>query len=79
MGKLMADYVKLSEPEEYKEWFRDFTDLHWEDGALQVTWKTLGDPMHHSGISHRAVSQLACVLSSDYKNEITTSTHIGDH
>ena len=70
MGKPMADYVKLPELEEYKEWFKDFADLYREDGILQVTWKTLDGPMHHSGMSHRAISQLVRVLSLDYKNEI---------
>ena len=40
MGKPLADYVKLPELEEYKEWFKNFADLHREDGILQVTWKT---------------------------------------
>ena len=44
MGKPMADYVKLPELEEYKEWFKDFADLYREDGILQVTWKTLDGP-----------------------------------
>ena len=79
MGKPMADYVKLPELEEYKEWFKDFADLYREDGILQVTWKTLDGPMHHSGMSHRAISQLVRVLSLDYKNEIIIFTHIGDH
>ena len=79
MGKPLADYVKLPELEEYKEWFKDFADLYREDGILQVTWKTLDDPMHHSGMSHRAISQLVRVLSLDYKNEIIIFTHIGDH
>ena len=51
MGKPMADYVKLPEFDEYKEWFRDFADLKREDGIVQVTWKTLDGPMHHSGMS----------------------------
>ena len=79
MGKPLADYVKLPELEEYKEWFKDFADLYREDGILQVTWKTLDGPMHHSGMSHRAISQLVRVLSLDYKNEIIIFTHIGDH
>ena len=79
MGKPMADYVKLPELEEYKEWFKDFADLYREDGILQVTWKTLDGPMHHSGMSHRAISQLVRVLSLDYKNEIIIFTHIGDN
>ena len=79
MGKPMADYVKLPEFDEYKEWFRDFADLKREDGIVQVTWKTLDGPMHHSGMSHRAISQLVRVLSLDYKNEIIIFTHIGDH
>ena len=28
MGKPLADYVKLPELEEYKEWFKDFADLY---------------------------------------------------
>ena len=28
MGKPLADYVKLPELEEYKEWFKNFADLH---------------------------------------------------
>ena len=79
MGKPMADYVKLPELDEYKEWFKDFADLYREDGILQVTWKTNDGPMHHSGMSHRAVSQLVRVLSLDYKNEIIIFTHIGDN
>lgn len=51
MGKPLADYVKLPELEEYKEWFKNFADLHREDGILQVTWKTNDGPMHHSGMS----------------------------
>ena len=35
--------------------------------------------MHHSGMSHRAISQLVRVLSLDYKNEIIIFTHIGDN
>ena len=66
MGKPMADYVKLPELEEYKEWFKDFADLYREDGILQVTWKTLDGPMHHSGMSHRAMSQLTRWLSLDF-------------
>ena len=31
MGKPLADYVKLPELEEYKEWFKNFADLHRED------------------------------------------------
>ena len=38
MGKPMADYVKLPEFDEYKEWFRDFADLKREDGIVQVPW-----------------------------------------
>ena len=79
MGKPLADYVKLPELEEYKEWFKDFADLYREDGILQVTWKTNDGPMHHSGMSHRAMSQLTRVLSLDWKNEIIIFTHIGDN
>ena len=62
-NKPMAPYAKLPELEEYKEWFKDFADLYREDGILQVTWKTNDGPMHHSGMSHRAISQLVRVLS----------------
>ena len=51
MSKPLADYVKLPQLEEYKEWFKDFADLYREDGILQVTWKTLDGPMQHSGMS----------------------------
>ncbi|MBQ7508864.1 MAG: enoyl-CoA hydratase/isomerase family protein [Spirochaetales bacterium] len=76
--KPMADYVKLPGLDEYKEWFKDFADLYREDGILQVTWKTNDGPMHHSGMSHRAISQLVRVLSLDLENEIIIFTHIGD-
>ena len=46
---------------------------------LQITWKTNDGPMHHSGMSHRACSQLTRVLSLDFKNEIIIFTHIGDN
>ena len=78
MGTPMADYVKLPELDEYKEWFKDFADLYREDGILQVTWKTLDGPMQHSGMSHRAIGQLVRILSMDFKNEIIIFTHIGD-
>ena len=45
MGKPLADYVKLPELEEYKEWFKDFADLYREDGILQVTWKPLDEEL----------------------------------
>ena len=51
MGKPMADYVKLPEFDEYKEWFRDFADLKREDGIVQVTWKTLAGPMKLHDVS----------------------------
>ncbi len=79
MGKPMADYAKLPELEEYSQWFKDFADLYREDGILQVTWKTLDMPMHHSGMSHRAIGQLARVIGSDWKNEIIIFTHLGDN
>ena len=44
MGKPLADYVKLPQLDEYKEWFKDFADLYREDGILQVTWKTWTAP-----------------------------------
>ena len=55
MNKPLADYVKLPEFDEYKEWFKDFADLKREDGIVQVTWKTNDGPMHHCGMSHRAM------------------------
>ena len=79
MNKPLADYVKLPEFDEYKEWFKNFADLKREDGIVQVTWKTNDGPMHHSGMSHRACSQLTRVLSLDFKNEIIIFTHIGDN
>ena len=30
MSKPLADYVKLPQLEEYKEWFKDFADLYRE-------------------------------------------------
>ena len=75
----MAPYVKLPELEEYSQWFKDFADLYREDGILQVTWKTNNGPMHHSGMSHRAMSQLTRIISMDNKNEIIIYTHIGDN
>ena len=74
----MADYAKLPELEEYGKWFADFADLYREDGILQVTWKTGDMPMHHSGMSHRAIGQLVRMLSMDWKNEIIIFTHLGD-
>ena len=79
MARPLADYVKLPELEEYSKWFRDFADLYREDGILQVTWKTNDGPMKHSGMSHRAISQLVRILSMDWKNEIIIFTHIGDN
>ena len=79
MSKPLADYVQLPKLDEYKEWFKDFADLYREDGILQVTWKTLNGPMQHSGMSHRAISQLTRWLSLDFKNEIIIYTHIGDN
>ena len=79
MAQPLAPYVKLPEFDEYKEWFKDFADMKREDGILQITWKTNDGPMHHSGMSHRACSQLTRVLSLDYKNEIIIFTHIGDN
>ena len=79
MARPLADYVKLPGLDEYKEWFKDFADLKREDGILQVTWKTLDGPMHHSGMSHRAIPQLVRVLSLDLENEIIIFTHIGDN
>ena len=79
MNKPLADYVKLPEFDEYKEWFKDFAEMKREDGILQITWKTNDGPMHHSGMSHRAISQLTRILSMDWKNEIIIFTHIGDN
>ena len=73
----MCPYVKLPGLEEYSEWFKDFADLYREDGILQVTWKTGDYAMHHSGMAHRAVGQLARVIGSDLENEIIIFTHIG--
>ena len=73
----LADYAKLPELEEYGKWFADFADLYREDGILQVTWKTKDMAMHHSGMSHRAISQLVRMLSMDWKNEIIIFTHLG--
>lgn len=78
MNKPMADYVKLPGLDEYKEWFKDFADLYREDGILQVTWKTNDHQMYHSGMSHRAIGQLARVIGGDMENEIIIFTHIGD-
>ena len=79
MAQPLAPYVKLPEFDEYKEWFKAFADLKREDGIVQVTWKTNDGPMHHSGMSHRAISQLTRILSMDWKNEIIIFTHIGDN
>ena len=32
---IMAEYVKLPELEEYKEWFKDHFDLYREDGIYR--------------------------------------------
>ncbi len=79
MAQPLAPYVKLPGFDEYKEWFKDFAELKREDGILQVTWKTNDGPMHHSGMSHRAMSQLTRILSMDWENEIIIITHIGDN
>ena len=79
MAQPLAPYVKLPEFDEYKEWFKDFAEMKREDGILQITWKTNDGPMHHSGMSHRAISQLTRTLSMDWKNEIIIFTHIGDN
>ena len=75
---IMAEYVKLPELEEYKEWFKEHFDLYREDGILQVTMKTKDHVMCWSGSSHRAMSQLSRVISLDRKNEILIWTHTGD-
>ena len=79
MAQPLAPYVKLPEFDEYKEWFKDFAEMKREDGILQITWKTNDGPMHHSGMSHRAMSQLTRVLSMDWENEIIIFTHLGDN
>ncbi len=79
MRDIMADYVKLPELEEYKEWFKDHFDLYREDGILQVTMKTNDHVMCWSGANHRAMSQLSRVISMDPKNEILIWTHTGDN
>lgn len=79
MAQPLAPYVKLPEFDKYKEWFKDFAEMKREDGILQITWKTNDGPMHHSGMSHRAISQLTRILSMDWKNEIIIFTHIGDN
>ena len=38
MSKPLADYVKLPQLEEYKEWFKDFADLY---RAVSYTHLTL--------------------------------------
>ena len=80
MARPLADYVKLPEFDEYKEWFKAFAKMErTDDGILTVTWQTNDGPMHHSGMSHRAISQLTRILSMDWKNEIIIFTHIGDN
>ncbi len=79
MARPLADYVQLPKFDEYKEWFKNFADMKREDGILQITWKTNDGPMHHSGMSHRAMSQLTRVVSMDLENEIIIYTHIGDN
>ena len=79
MARPLADYVQLPKFDEYKEWFKNFADMKREDGILQITWKTNDGPMHHSGMSHRAMSQLTRVISLDLENEIIIYTHIGDN
>ena len=78
MARPLADYVQLPKFDEYKEWFKNFADMKREDGILQITWKTNDGPMHHSGMSHRAMSQLTRTISMDHENEIIIYTHIGD-
>ena len=79
MSRPLAEYVKLPKFDEYKEWFKNFADMKREDGILQITWKTNDGPMHHSGMSHRAMSQLTRIISLDHENEIIIYTHIGDN
>ena len=61
MSKPLADYVKLPQLEEYKEWFKDFADLYREDGILQVTWKTWTVPctQRHVPPGHEPAHPLA--------------------
>lgn len=69
MGKPLADYVKLPEFDEYKEWFKAFADLKREDGIVQVTWKTNDGPMHHSGMGPSRVFQVTWrIPSSRYRS-----------
>lgn len=77
-GNAMVDYVKIPDLEEYREWFKDHFDLYREDGILQVTMKTGDHKMYWSGAAHRAMSQLARIISMDYENEIIIWTHFGD-
>ncbi len=77
--KPMAEYVKMPTLEVYSEWFKDYFDLYREDGILQVTMKTKDGPMYWSGGAHRAMSQLARIISMDHENEIIIWTHKGDN
>lgn len=80
MSKPLADYVKLPQLEEYKEWFKDFADLYREDGILQVTWKTLDGPMQHSGMSHRPSASwcVSCLWTSRTRSSSSpTSATVG--
>lgn len=77
-GKAMVDYVKLPGLEEYREWFKEHFDLYREDGILEVKMKTADHKMFWSGAAHRAMSQLARVISMDYENEIIIWTHSGE-
>lgn len=76
-GNAMVDYVELPKLEEYKEWFKDHFDLYREDGILQVSMKTADHKMYWSGAAHRAMGQLARVISMDFENEIIIWTHKG--
>lgn len=79
MRKPLADYVKLPQLEEYKEWFKDFADLYREDGILQVTWKTLDGPMQHSGMSGPSASWcVSCLWTSRTRSSSSpTSATVG--
>lgn len=75
--KAMAKYVELPNFDEYKEWFKQFFSMRREDGILEVTMQTNGGKMYWSGAAHRAMSQLARIISMDHENEVLIWTHQG--
>ena len=75
--KAMAKYVELPKFDEYKEWFKQFFSMKREDGILEVTMQTNGGKMYWSGAAHRAMSQLARIISMDHENEVLIWTHQG--